>query len=911
MNSIDNDEMKSTVLISTDQIQQQQEPIIIDLENESTSTSPFISSSILVNDNCIKKTNQIIHVASSEPSSSKQINNHRTMGYLSRWEKEPETYYRTMILNSSGELQESRQCWLRKKQDENGKITIGCFLCNKYQMIKNANGKINPWATYDYSVLALNKIKEHGLYNEKHIEAQELELNSKSKIQPDWKTTQSMIYTKHQQSIQNLMFTAIFICQQYHPLNSFEPLCNLQEKNGVNLLPAEVSGINYRNDCAALCFLQYTARILHQELVEKLNQSPILGWLIDESTSRTCEKSCIVYARYVDNYEQKTDFYGLINMNGDGTAQHIVDKLGELWDEDGINMKKTCWLATDNASTFTGIHNGVAAKLKKKYGIDYLELNTCAAHSFALVGSHAGKELVGDGTNRVRTREDVAQFESNLGQIYNFFHSACRLSMLKHWQNFLDLPELKFKYLFDIRWSSIRGCLIPIISNIEPGHQALFATLKQISEDQDFSLSDREKALDLYNSILDDSFLFYLHFHHDLQECVSGELTKMMQDDNVSYTILKDKIQEKKSVLNGWLSAPSALIFDQHTTNNLNSTTSCSYAWGPSLSNYIQLTLNKTYGAFSIDTKNRQIAEQNCRSYIERFLIELDRRFPISKVQESLSRLFDPVYLCKNEELVRQTGYGREQLVFLSKIYNLLDDFDPKKVSTEWESLRPSLIAYIAIDGKKSKVYLVSPTNSAACERGFSASNRIQTNSRARLLIETLNVLLTVRLLLHNDIRSKRCQQIVEKSFDLWNNPDENRRWKRTKLIIDIPDDYEPTRQTRASNIKRKRAQSLKQHDPSSSRPKKPKATAVKCANGCRRTISNDDPFQYDAIQCCHQLEYYSWINDNEECSRWLCNYCRIKLAIPTDSTTWFCNDHADMHIEDDTFEQEQSSELI
>ncbi len=52
----------------------------------------------------------------------------------------------------------------------------------------------------------------------------------------------------------------------------------------------------------------------------------------------------------------------------------------------------------------------------------------------------------------------------------------------------------------------------------------MFATLKQISEDQDFSLSDREKALDLYNSILDDSFLFYLHFHNDLQECVSGNL---------------------------------------------------------------------------------------------------------------------------------------------------------------------------------------------------------------------------------------------------------------------------------------------------------------------------------------------------------------------------------------------------
>ncbi len=133
---------------------------------------------------------------------------------------------------------------------------------------------------------------------------------------------------------------------------------------------------------------------------------------MDESTSRTCEKSCIVYARYIDNYEQKTEFYGLLNMDGDGSAQNIVDKLVFLWDEDGINVKKTCWLATDNASTFTGsrklffsidncsfllsgVHNGVAAKLKKKYGIDYLELNTCAAHSFALVGSYAGKELIG------------------------------------------------------------------------------------------------------------------------------------------------------------------------------------------------------------------------------------------------------------------------------------------------------------------------------------------------------------------------------------------------------------------------------------------------------------------------------------------------------------------------------------
>ena len=289
MGSIDNDVMKPVVLVSTNQIQQQQEPVIIDLESESTSTSPFMSSPIHVNNNCKKKKDHITHSVSSELSSMTQMNKHRAAAYLPQWEKEPETYYRTMTIDSLGELQESRQCWLRQKEDENGKITIGCFLCNKYRMMKNANGRINPWATCDYSVLALNKIKEHGLHNEKHIEAQKLELHSKSKIQPDWKTTQSAMNTKHQQSIQNLMFSAIFICQQDHPLNTMESLCNLQEKNGVNLLPAEVSGVSYRNDCAALCFLQHTARILHQELVEKLNRSPILGdYSYFPLTSSTC-----------------------------------------------------------------------------------------------------------------------------------------------------------------------------------------------------------------------------------------------------------------------------------------------------------------------------------------------------------------------------------------------------------------------------------------------------------------------------------------------------------------------------------------------------------------------------------------------------------------------------------------------
>jgi hypothetical protein len=37
-------------------------------------------------------------------------------------------------------------------------------------------------------------------------------------------------------------------------LSSFEQLCNLQEKNGLKLLPAKVPCVGYHNDCAASLF---------------------------------------------------------------------------------------------------------------------------------------------------------------------------------------------------------------------------------------------------------------------------------------------------------------------------------------------------------------------------------------------------------------------------------------------------------------------------------------------------------------------------------------------------------------------------------------------------------------------------------------------------------------------------------
>ena len=76
--------------------------------------------------------------------------------------------------------------------------------------------------------------------------------------------------------------------------------------------------------------------------------------MMDESTSRTVEKSCIVYVRYFDSYQPKTSYYGLLDMESDGTAANIVETISDVWQKDDLNPMNSCWFASDNASTFTG-----------------------------------------------------------------------------------------------------------------------------------------------------------------------------------------------------------------------------------------------------------------------------------------------------------------------------------------------------------------------------------------------------------------------------------------------------------------------------------------------------------------------------------------------------------------------------
>ncbi|CAF1446317.1 unnamed protein product [Rotaria sordida] len=249
------------------------------------------------------------------------------------------------------------------------------------------------------------------------------------------------------------------------------------------------------------------------------------------------------------------------------------------------------------------------------------------AHSFALVGSQAAYISKAQHEQKPIRAPCIENLESTIGEIHNYFgRSAGRQFKLKSSQAFMEIPELKFKRIFDIRWSSIRGCIKPIIDNVPPGSQALLTCLEEAALDIKSSNTDKQNAKKLLELILGDEFLFHLHMHHDLHESVLGPITKSMQHDHLSYFSLMNIIKEKRTILNHWRSESTSIM-------------------GPTLTDYIEATELGSFGGFKIKLGDRVMFFNDCRKHTQRLLQELDKRFKPSIVQEHLSMLFDVQHL--------------------------------------------------------------------------------------------------------------------------------------------------------------------------------------------------------------------------------------------------------------------------
>lgn len=84
-------------------------------------------------------------------------------------------------------------------------------------------------------------------------------------------------------------------------------------------------------------------------------------------------------------------FLGLVKREN-GTADAIVNGLKTLFAEFKLNIKNLIGIGTDNASSMTGVNNGVHSLLKIETGSENLVLVRCLCHSLQLAVTHASEE---------------------------------------------------------------------------------------------------------------------------------------------------------------------------------------------------------------------------------------------------------------------------------------------------------------------------------------------------------------------------------------------------------------------------------------------------------------------------------------------------------------------------------------
>ena len=129
--------------------------------------------------------------------------------------------------------------------------------------------------------------------------------------------------------------------------------------------------------------------------------------------------------------------------------------------------------------------------------------------------------------------------------------------------------------------------------------------------------------------------------------------------------------------------------------------------------------------------------------------------------------------------------YGREQINTLADHFV---DIDRAALQTEWLAVRESLWLHRAkplmdiwrpflkrkgelfpLSCRLVLVYLLLPTNTACCERGFSAVTSIKTRLRNRMKTPLLNALMHIRLNGPSLDDTAAMEKLVRLAFETWN----------------------------------------------------------------------------------------------------------------------------------------------
>jgi hypothetical protein len=223
--------------------------------------------------------------------------------------------------------------------------------------------------------------------------------------------------------------------------------------------------------------------------------------MLGEATDKSVLEEVIVYARFIDTVEGKikTKFLAIAPLTGHPDASNIFRALKKLFSDYGLDLPTSQLVCqtSDGASTLLSTKNGVAGKAKAEFN-PKLFVQHCFNHRLVL----ASKD----------TQHNIPEHvEDTIKAVLNHFkYSAVSQSQLK---SILELKGKKYVKLVTyhkIRWLSLRDCVTRLVS-LRP---TLTEYFEQEANDRANRAVIRRNCNELYERLLDPTFLLYLFFLH-------------------------------------------------------------------------------------------------------------------------------------------------------------------------------------------------------------------------------------------------------------------------------------------------------------------------------------------------------------------------------------------------------------
>jgi len=528
-----------------------------------------------------------------------------------------------------------------------------------------------------------------------------------------------------------LFNTAYVLAKNGKPLSDMDMLCQLQEKNGVDI------GVNYRNNQRARDFVKAISDSIKNQACLELKQSNFISILADGSTDTTISEQELVYARYVNkdgeiktqllNIEEvaSSDSVGVYN----GICAAISScglSMADLVAADNSDTPTLVSACFDGAAVMQGHKNGVISHITKE--APWVIPMHCIAHKLELAALDA-----------IKKDHYLQKFETVMKGIFLFYHySPKRRREVKEIATLIDSELCHISSVKQVRWlASKHRALIGLVNNYEVITTHFEHAASRNSSDE------AAKAKGFLRDMLTVKFV---HFLHHLTDCmvVLSSLSKTFQKTDI---ISSDVITNLEAHL---------MKLQDLKTNPGNCMTKFNNMFNPVTKSFLEIQL-----------KGDILTTASTDAFIDKLITHIEARFENFKKDplvclQALDYRFMPD--SRDELLAHGTRDLSKFLEHFSAIFpqdqnqHVLDHYINLKVHLKQfkkTSLTPQDVLVSVLRNKAYnltnvlkvvEIALVLSPSTAECERGFSTMNRIKTSLRNSLQQETLQLLLNISI---------------------------------------------------------------------------------------------------------------------------------------------------------------------